>query len=216
MLSLEEEKLINDRNWDAYFYPSTNVLKNKLNIYDYDELKEIEAEKSFERLVQIIQSPISGSFDKEHLKGIHAFLFQDLYDWAGEYRNVNMRKETDFVPYTQIDKLLDIELKQMHDEEIDIISKASLASHLTTYFVELMNIHPFREGNGRTVREFLRQYVYDLTSRLPFGPLELDWNRMDSQYMLDNIYFARVFRSGYEEQFFNGLVERDIDKNMKI
>ena len=117
MLSLEEEKLINDRNWDAYFYPSTNVLKNKLNIYDYDELKEIEAEKSFERLVQIIQSPISGSFDKEHLKGIHAFLFQDLYDWAGEYRNVNMRKETDFVPYTQIDKVLDIELKQILTDE---------------------------------------------------------------------------------------------------
>ena len=45
MLSLEEEKLINDRNWDAYFYPSTNVLKNKLNIYDYDELKEKEVFK---------------------------------------------------------------------------------------------------------------------------------------------------------------------------
>ena len=52
-----------EQQWQSYFYPNTNTLKNKLNIIDYNELKEKEAEISFEKLVELYENPIVGTFD---------------------------------------------------------------------------------------------------------------------------------------------------------
>ena len=74
--------------WNSYFYPGTQVLKNKLNITNGDELKEKEAQISFEKLVELYENPIIGKFDSNHLRDIHRFIFEDLYDWAGELVNI--------------------------------------------------------------------------------------------------------------------------------
>ena len=86
-----------------YCYPDSEVLKNKLNIRDKDELFEAEKKLTFARLQKLQSEPIKGKFDFAHLKAIHKYIFQDLYDWAGEERTVDIGKGNLFctVPYIQ-------------------------------------------------------------------------------------------------------------------
>lgn len=204
-LTNEQLEEIN-RLWDSYFFPGTNTLKNKLGIYDPEELKQKEAEITFEKLVELYLSPIQGKFDTEHWKSIHRYLFEDIYDWAGEYRYVNMRKETGFTDVKNIDMYLEGEFKLMNAEINSIQSPYTLAAFLAEYYVHLMAIHPFREGNGRSCREFLREFVEEKTKNLPFGQYEIDWTRFDGDVVLDNVQFSMVFRSQIENEFYKALV----------
>lgn len=203
-------ELINDRSeeerWNDYFYPGTQTLKNKLNIIDSEELKSKEAQISFEKLVQLYENPIFGNYDSQHLKDIHKYIFEDLYDWAGEYRTVNMQKQTGFTDYRSIDEYLTGELKLMNEEFLQVDSSYKFAMFLSTYYIQLMAIHPFREGNGRTAREFLREFVAEKSKDLPFGPLELDWTKFNGEVVLDNITYALAFRSLIDMEFQKALV----------
>ncbi len=198
-----------DRLWDSYFYPETNTLINKLNITDPDELKEKEAEITFERLVELYENPIQGNFDKEHWKEIHKYLFGDLYDWAGEYRYVNMQKKTGFTDCRNIDIYLTGELDLMKEELKQVYSEESLAVLLATYYVHLMAVHPFREGNGRSCREFLRELVIEKSKTMPTGPLELDWTQFDGDVFIENVEYAFVFRRAIEMEFRKAIVKAD-------
>lgn len=207
-MAVTNEKLEEiNRLWDSYFFPGTNTLRNKLGIYDYDELKQKEAEITFEKLVELYINPIQGNFDVEHWKNIHKYLFEDIYDWAGEYRYVNMQKETEFTDVHSIDYFLNGELKLMNAEINNIYSVQALAAFLAEYYAHLMAIHPFREGNGRSCREFLREFIVEKTKNLPTGPYELDWTRFDGDVVLENIKFSMVFRSQIENEFYKALVQ---------
>lgn len=205
-----------NRLWDSYFFPGTNTLRNKLGIYDYDELKQKEAEITFEKLVELYINPIQGNFDVNHWKNIHKYLFEDIYDWAGEYRYVNMQKETGFTDVHSIDYFLNGELKLMNAEINNIYSVQALAAFLAEYYAHLMAIHPFREGNGRSCREFLREFIVEKTKNLPTGPYELDWTRFDGDVVLENIKFSMVFRSQIENEFFKALVPVEPEEKHEI
>ena len=78
---------------DSYYcYQGTNVLINKLNIKDGKTLFEAEKKLTLLRLKNLNNNPIKGDFDFEHLKAIHKYIFQDVYDWAGEERRVEIGK----------------------------------------------------------------------------------------------------------------------------
>lgn len=201
--------------WDSYFYPGTNVLKNKMNITDHDELKQKEAEISFEKLVELYENPIQGSFDKEHLKAIHKYIFGELYDWAGEYRYVDMIKTTGFTQCSVIDAFLTNELEMMKQESEQVHDLNHLADFLATYYVQLIAVHPFREGNGRSIREFLREFVVIKSKTFADGPLEIDWTKFNGDMVLENVEFSLVFRSPIEAEFKKALVPANtIDKNL--
>lgn len=212
----EEFKTEYDRQWEAYFYPNTDVLINKFDITDFEELKEREAEVSFERLVELYEEPIVGEFDAEHLKNIHRYLFQDVYDWAGEYRLVNMQKQTGFTDYRQIDDYLNSELSLMEEEFKNVDSEYALAAFLATYYAQLLIIHPFREGNGRSTREFMREFVLEKTKNKPYGSFELDWTKFNGETLLDDIQFALVFRGVMEREFQKALVRIEPNNQFKI
>ncbi|MDO5670394.1 MAG: hypothetical protein Q4G50_10345 [Corynebacterium sp.] len=81
------------RTWDDYFIPGTSVLRNKLSRpgHPYGEpnpaaLEQLESSLTSFRLSQLAANPIQGSFDYAHLKALHSYIFQDVYDWAGEER----------------------------------------------------------------------------------------------------------------------------------
>lgn len=201
-----------NRLWDSYFFPGTNTLRNKLNIYDPEELKVREAEITFEKLVDLYMNPIEGNFDTEHWKRIHKYLFEDIYDWAGEYRYVNMRKETGFTDVKNIDTFLAGELQLMNEEIAKVYSTYSLAAFLAEYYVQLMAIHPFREGNGRSSREFLREFIEVKTKTAPCGPHEIDWTNFDGDVVLNNVQFSMVFRGQIEMEFLKALVPLQQEK----
>lgn len=202
--------------WNSYFYPNSDVLKNKLNIIDSEELREAEAEITFEKLVELYEEPIKGNFDAEHLKAIHRYLFEDIYDWAGIYRNVDMQKATGFTNHNDIDRFLKGELALMNEEFASVTNEYALAAFLATYYAQLMIIHPFREGNGRAGREFLREFVFEKTKNTSFGSYEIDWTKFDGEAMLKDIQFSLVFRGVMEREFQKALVRVDIDNQIKM
>ena len=67
-------------------YPGTNVLRNKLDIRDLEELLRVEKEMSMVRYFDLSTQGVTGDFSMGHLCAIHRYLFQDIYEWAGELR----------------------------------------------------------------------------------------------------------------------------------
>ena len=111
------------RLWNSYFYPNSTVLINKLGITNQEELEQKEAEITFEKIIELYENPVAGNFDAEHLCQIHRYLFDELYEWAGEYRYVDIRKTTGFTSSQYIDTFLNEELKMMNQEILCSINK---------------------------------------------------------------------------------------------
>lgn len=148
---------------DPYCYPGTNVLKNKLDIHDTNELYEEERNLSNLRAEELIMNglPDKPTFDFAYIKKIHKYLFQDVYDWAGKVRTVDIAKGNLFCRCFAIDaeaNRIFTELK--HDKYLSDLNIGTFAKKLAYYFAEINALHPFREGNGRTQREFIRQLAF--------------------------------------------------------
>ena len=90
---------------------------------------------------------------------IHKFLFEDIYPFAGLFRNENIAKDYfQFAEWEYIESELAKLLTELKNENfLSNLSKEKFAERLAYYWAELNVLHPFREGNGRTTREFLRQ-----------------------------------------------------------
>ena len=85
------EDLYEQRN-SNYCYPNSNTLINKLDIKDDKLLQKYEAKITAAKLLALRQKGIIGNFDVEHLNAIHTYLFEDIYSFAGKYRNENIAK----------------------------------------------------------------------------------------------------------------------------
>lgn len=76
----------------VYCYPDSDVLKNKMGVRDSERLSRLERRLTMLRLLDLIDKPIRGKFDLKHLQTIHKYIFQDVYEWAGEIRKVDIAK----------------------------------------------------------------------------------------------------------------------------
>ena len=158
-----------------YCYENTDVLKNKLNIKDKQKLYNYERKIVLAKLYILRQKQIIGEFDIYHLINIHKFLFEDIYDFAGLFRSENIAKGNfRFAEWEYIEQELLKLLNKLKDEKYLIgLSKEKLSQKLAYYMAELNVLHPFREGNGRAIREFIRELAYkngyelDLTKTTP-------------------------------------------------
>ncbi len=142
-----------------YCYPGTDVLVNKLNIKDKSTLQKFEAKITAAKLLALRQKGIIGNFDAKHLNQIHTYLFEDIYPFAGKYRNENIAKGVfRFAEWEYIEPELNRLLNGLKEENyLAGLSREVLAERLAYYLSELNVLHPYREGNGRTIREFLRE-----------------------------------------------------------
>jgi cell filamentation protein len=146
-------------NSDPYLYPGTNVLKNLRGLTDPEDLERFEARRTHQRIAELIDNALSGAFDLAHLKAIHQYIFQDVYEWAGQFRTVNISKGGHLFGLANfLDSSLQQVLRELaaenHLGRLDADTFAGRAAH---FLGELNAAHPFREGNGRTQREFLRE-----------------------------------------------------------
>jgi len=153
---------------DKYCYPDTDVLINLLNIHDADLLAEAEAEITAVRYQTYLSSvrPLA-DFTFEHLQFLHIHLFQDLYSWAGQIRDVDLAKGTTrFCTSSRVEAEALKWFKQL-PALAHIQSQQQLVEKIADMFCELNLIHPFRDGNGRTQRFFFEELLfalgYDLT-----------------------------------------------------
>ena len=81
---------------DHYLDPATGVLQNRLGISDEAELKAAEASLVAWRTYQLVERPVQGRLDLDHLKAIHRHLFQDVYEWAGELRDIDLARDNSY------------------------------------------------------------------------------------------------------------------------
>ena len=143
----------------VYCYKGTNTLVNKLNIKDPISLGNYETSVVALKLMALNKKGITGNFDIEHFVSIHKFLFEDIYTFAGLFRNENIAKDYfQFAEWEYIESELTRLLNELKNESFLLgLSKEEISKRLAYYWAELNVLHPFREGNGRTTREFLRQ-----------------------------------------------------------
>lgn len=166
-----DENFYEARN-SIYCYPNSHILKNKLNIMDADKLQKVETQLVLIKLYELRQKGITGDFSSQHLISIHQFIFGDIYPFAGMLRTENIAKDHfRFAEWEFIQEELDRLTNQLKKENyLANLSKEALAKHLAYYLSELNVLHPFREGNGRTIREYIRQlalkngYLFNLTN----------------------------------------------------
>lgn len=153
-----DEDIIKERN-SKYCYQNSNTLINKLEIKDQLTLQKYEARITAAKLLALRQKGITGNFDKNHFVSIHKYIFEDIYPFAGKFRTENIAKgyfrfaEWEYIE-EELDKLL---LKLKNENYLNEKSEEELAKAIAYYMSELNVLHPFREGNGRTIREFIRQ-----------------------------------------------------------
>lgn len=154
----------------TYCYPDTDTLINRLDIHSSSRLVEAEIRIVSIRLYQLQVQPVSGSFDFEHLCRIHRFIFQDLYSWAGELRTVNIAKKSLFCLTQHMTGYAQTIFPAYYHDCMQAKDKPDEFIHvLAEHYADLNALHPFREGNGRSKREYCRElclkcgYIFDLT-----------------------------------------------------
>lgn len=154
-----------------YCYPDTDTLINRLNIHDAGRLLEAETGLVSIRLYQLQKHPVKGSFDFAHLCNIHHHIFQDVYDWAGELRTVNIAKKSLFCLVQHMTGYAQTIFPAYYNDCMRAKDNPEEFIHvLAEHYADLNALHPFREGNGRSQREFCRElclkcgYLFDLTN----------------------------------------------------
>lgn len=149
------------------------ALENELSITESAQLAREEERISKKKAAELFENGIldtlkAGSFSS--LKAIHKFLFEDIYDFAGEIRTVNIAKGNfRFAPVMYLDAALENIEKMPQNTFDEIVEK----------YVEMNVAHPFREGNGRSGRIWL-----DLMFKSELG-MVVDWSKVDKEdYLL--------------------------------
>ena len=181
---------------DPYVYPGATVLKNIPGIRNHKTLDGFEADRVGQRSLELIEHPLSGVFDVGRLQRIHRHLFQDVYEWAGHFRTVDIAKGNSYfahVPY--IRSTLD-GLFETLSEEQDLlgVNLEAFARRGAEILGTLNAVHPFREGNGRAQREFVRELAHK-------NGYWVDWSKVSREELCkaSDASFMRGENAPFEE-----------------
>lgn len=186
---------------EKYCYPGTDILKNKKGITTQDRLMQAEIKYTARRMLELQENPIKGRFDFAHLKKIHQYIFQDLYNWAGKTRTVDIGKGNLFCLVQHIDSYAESVFRNFAKDCITVKNdRETFARTMAQHYADLNALHPFREGNGRAQREFARQlcqhcgYMLDLSCTKHNEMLyasKLSFDRGDTS-SLENIFLKAI------------------------
>jgi cell filamentation protein len=157
-------------------YPGTTILRNKHNIRDEKLFNDVEATVVSAKTVLWEQHPLLNTFDFIHYRAIHRFLFEDLYDWAGHIRTVNISKKgTRFCPVESIEIQANSIFNRLHNQNFFLYSELSdFTTEVVDFYCATNDLHPFREGNGRTQRIFITQLIRNADYEFDFAKVDND------------------------------------------
>lgn len=142
---------------EVYCYTDSDVLMNKLGIRDMEQLQLVEKRLTMLRILELMERPVQGGFDIKHLQAIHKYIFQDIYEWAGKIRTVDIAKGNMFCNVKFIQSQAEEIFGKLKEEAyLQDLDEKEIPVRLAYYFSEINALHPFREGNGRCQREFIR------------------------------------------------------------
>lgn len=176
-----------DWDWDDYLYPlaetgGVEVLRNNLSLRDEQDLRFAERALSAGRQLELAADPdlVPRTFDVAHWQGIHRHLFGEVYPWAGQFRTVDLAKDTGlglFTPFLDSE-----EIPQQTGRLLEGIrsqdmfagrAREGVLAGLTITLQSTNLIHPFREGNGR-VQRVLAEHIAE------HAGYRLDWSQIST------------------------------------
>lgn len=152
---------------DYYLYDDVPVLRNLLNIKDEKLLLEAESNIAYIKLLDIDDKIKSEKFDYDRLKAIHSYIFGDIYEWAGKERGINIVKGErvlggDTIRYSDsnnIERDVNKALRTLNSIKWEKLNIEETAEQFAKIIAMIWQVHPFREGNTRTVITFATQFA---------------------------------------------------------
>jgi len=167
-------------SWADYLYPGSTVLRNRFGATDALRLYVLGYRATTIRELELALEPglVARTFDVEHVKAIHRYLFQDVFEWAGRFRTVDLG--TDRGTGISVTFTPRVDLEEEADEIFtDLRAVAvfrrrprdALVAGLAVVLVRINGLHPFRDGNARTLRLVARHIAEE-------AGYVLDWHRI--------------------------------------
>lgn len=193
--------------WEDYFIRGTKVLKNRLGLTDAETLREAEEKLVYVRIRQLEVEPLDGNFDYAHYKAIHGYLFQDVYEWAGQERTAPQGQfmvkagHAYYPAGPELTKAAEKLFAGLHKDNLLVgLQREEFLKKLAEFWGELNVVHSFREGNTRTQAIFFREFIAHAGYRLDVQKLYRDADlrarfvaaRFHSQDTGDNSRLAAV------------------------
>ena len=159
---------------DPYVYPGSGVLRNNLEIHDHHELSQAEADIVRASLAILSGRSLPGDYDLAHWQAFHRRIFGGLYPWAGELRTVQIAKPNAF--YARPEHIEGyahgIFAELVSEDYLKGLNRDAFLERLTHYHAEMYAVHPFREGNTRSLRAFLGQLAGEAGYRIAWEHLD--------------------------------------------
>ncbi|MEE1052828.1 MAG: Fic family protein [Acutalibacteraceae bacterium] len=185
-------------------YDGTTCLINKFGIKDDKQLSFVESQITFAKGSELENNPIKGNFDFEHYKSIHKYLFDEIYDWAGQIRKVNISKKgTKFAKADEIEQLADACFSRLKSKNYFKAQKFDeFIENITDFYCVTNMLHPFREGNGRTQRIFISQLIRNAGYDIDFLDINTD-DLMTATIQASNgvdVYLKEIFANAVKQK----------------
>lgn len=188
-------------NLDPYLYPDVDVLVNKFNVKDEKVLDELENELVPLRMIKLRKEGfvIKSVFD---IKKIHKFIFDPLFEWAGEFRKITMYKRepilngssVDYTPHPYIKEEMNHLEEKFQEIDWDSLSNKEKLDKVSSIVQELWQIHCFREGNTRTTALFL----YFLLKTVGLH-INVDFIGKNAKYFRNSLVLASLYSRSRKE-----------------
>jgi cell filamentation protein len=140
----------------GYIDPATGFLRNLVGATSQEEIDRVVSDLLPGRLEELEAGPIPCTGDRAQLKAIHRVLFYEIFEWAGQFRTIDIDKAgTDFVSVAELDTAIEKFGADLAQENLLAgLPRQLFIERLAHFYARLNQIHPFREGNGRTQRLF--------------------------------------------------------------
>lgn len=163
---------------DPYLYPGLDIMRNRLNIRQQQRLEQAAYEMTALRAATIELGPLVRGLP--HLRTIHRQLYQDIFDWAGQLREVDIYQgDTPFCHFAYIEKEGNALMQDLEEEGYLVgLEKAKFVERLAHYYCEINVLHPFRVGSGLAQRIFFEQLAIHAGYQLSWQGIEKEaWNQ---------------------------------------
>lgn len=164
------------------YYANDDLLANKLGISDIKKFKIVEQSIVSEKIADLIIEEMPKEFNFEYLLHIHRILFEDIYDFAGNIRTVDITKPNSSTPFAYA-RFIESEalriFSNLRSKKFFVgLDRYHFISEITELSAELNALHPFRDGNGRTIRLFL-------TKLAEFAGYIIDYSLVSSEELIN-------------------------------
>lgn len=186
---------------DPYLYPGLNVMRNRLGIHLFFFKQKTAYEMTALRAATIELGPLVRGLP--HLCAIHRQLYQDIFDWAGQLREVDIYQgDTRFCHFAYIEKEGNALMQDLEEEGYLVgLTHEKFVERLAHYYCEINVLHPFRLGSGLAQRIFFEQLALHAGYALSWQGIAVEtWNQANQSGAMGDLSALRaIFQKAISE-----------------